>query len=141
MKASLRAAWMGGVVVVLSLVLGASPGSTQGMATAPAATPPPAAPPTVSAPPDATAPAASATPAAAPATPATAFESAAAKADPDCKVADVSCAWSHCNPLPGKWSSYHGCLTDSCKVTDQACMGDLIMDLSDPDRQRSNGQK
>lgn len=124
MTASPRAAWIG-VLTVLCTVVGAGSGSAQGGDGPPAASAAPAS-----------------TAAAAPSTPSapSAFDAAAAKADPDCKAADVACAWSHCNPLGRQWPSYHRCIADSCHVEQQSCFGDLIMDLNDPVRQKTGGR-
>jgi hypothetical protein len=118
MKASWRAACIGGVVV-LSAVLAAVSGVAQETASPPG-------PPAAASPP--------ATPEAAPA------PAPAASPDPDCKPADIACAWKHCNPLGSQWQSYHACIVESCHVDAQACQIDLIQDLNDPDRQKTGGQ-
>jgi hypothetical protein len=111
MSAFLKAASIGGLVLVFA-GLGAGAGSTQT-----SATPPPAA----SAP------------------PAAAVSPADLKANPDCKLpADIACAWSHCYPLPGKWKSTSACIVGSCKVREQECTNDLIQDVLDPDREKAH---
>ena len=114
MKRFLLAVAIGGLAMSALLLLEPVAGSAQGSATAPAATPPPTSTPSIT---DAT----------------------AAKFDPDCKTADVACAWSHCNPLAQKWQSYRACIDAGCHVQPQSCLGDLIMDLNDPDRQKTGG--
>jgi hypothetical protein len=123
MKMPLKAAWLGGIIT-LSLALGPSAGVAQ--SAAPAASPAPAA----------------AAPAA-PAAPLSDADQAALKADPDCKPADVACAWTSCYPLADKYNgSNSACLVASCKIAKgSACMPDLISDLNDPDRQASKGTK
>jgi len=117
---SLQAACIGGLVSLLAF-LGPDPGSAPGGAGAqPETAPATAAPP--------------------PAPPLSRTDAAAAKADPDCPAADVACAWSHCNPLGRQWQSYHACIIDSCHVESRTCMGDLIMDLNDPARQKTGGR-
>ena len=123
MKAPLKAVWLGGIVT-LYLALGATAAMAQ--SAAPAASPAPAA---------AAAPAVEA--------PLSDADKAALKADPDCKPADVACAWTSCYPLADKYNgSNSACLVASCKITKlSACMPDLISDLNDPDRQASKGTK
>src|ERR1700712_5091503 len=106
MKMSLKAVWLGGVIT-LSLALGPSTGMAQSAA-------PPASP----------APAAAAP---APEAPLSEADQAALKADPDCKPADVACAWTSCYPLADKYNgSNSACLVASCKITKgSACMPDL----------------
>lgn len=123
MRASLQAACIGGLVALLA-VLGLDAGSAPGGAGAQPET-------AVQAPPTAAPP---------PSPPLSATDAAAAKADPDCQAADVACAWSHCNPLSRQWQSYHSCIVDSCHVQARSCIGDLIMDLNDPDRQKTGGR-
>jgi hypothetical protein len=122
MKTPLKAAWLGGIVT-LCLVLDPSAGMAQ--SAAPAASPAPAA------------------AAPAPAAPLSDADQAALKADPDCKPADVACAWTSCYPLADKYNgSNSACLVASCKITKgSACMPDLISDLNDPDRQANKGTK
>jgi hypothetical protein len=122
MRASLRAVCFGGLVALLA-ILGLDAGSATGAAGAQPEI-------AVQAPPTAAAP---------PSPPLSATDAAAAKADPDCQAADVACAWSHCNPLGRQWQSYHSCIVDSCHVQERSCIGDLIMDLNDPDRQKTGG--
>jgi hypothetical protein len=126
MRAFLQAACIGGLVALLT-VFGPDAGSSPGGAgaqpeTAPAPAPTPPTPPPPLSPADAIA------------------AKAAAKADPDCQAADVACAWSHCNPLGKQWQSFHACIVDNCHVQERTCMGDLIMDLNDPARQRTGGR-
>jgi hypothetical protein len=128
MRASLQAARIGGLVALLA-VLGPDAGSAPGGAGAQPLTAVPA---PTTAPPPPSQPIS--------ALPLSAADRAAAKADPDCQVTDVACAWSHCNPLGKQWQSYHACIVDSCKVQDRSCMGDLIMDLNDPARQKTGGR-
>jgi hypothetical protein len=123
MRASLQAARIGGLVALLA-ILGPDAGSAPGAAGAQPQTAVQA--PTSAAPP--------------PPPPLSAADRAAAKADPDCQAADVACAWSHCNPLGRQWQSYHSCIVDSCHVQERTCMGDLIMDLNDPARQKTGGR-
>lgn len=127
MRASLQAVCVGGLVALLA-VLGPDLGSAPGDAGAQPQTAVQA--PTTAAP----------SPPLSPAPPLSAADRAAAKADPDCQVTDVACAWSHCNPLGHQWQSYHSCIVDSCHVEARTCMGDLIMDLNDPARQKTGGR-
>ena len=122
MRASLQAVCIGGLVALLAL-LGPDAGSAPGGAGAQPDTAVQA--PTTAPPP--------------PSPPLSAADAAAAKADPDCQAADVACAWSHCNPLGRQWQSYHACIVDSCHVQERSCMGDLILDLNDPARQKTGG--
>jgi hypothetical protein len=129
MGALSRAVRIGGVIAVCVL-LGTGQGSAQNGAGAPA--------------PGGATGATGATSASQPgpaATPASlsAADAAALKADPGCQPAAVACAWSHCYPLGSKWTSYSGCIADSCQVKDKACVMDLIQDLYDPDRERHRG--
>lgn len=123
MKTPLKAAFVGGIVILFA-ALGADVSVAQTAPPAPAASPPPAA-------------------AAAPAAPLSEADQAALKADPDCKPAEVACAWTSCYPLADKWNgSNSACLVASCKITKgSACMPDLISDLNDPDRQANKGTK
>jgi hypothetical protein len=123
MRASLQAVRIGGLVALLA-ILGPDAGSGLGGAGAQPQTVVQA--PTTAAP--------------TPPPPLSAADRAAAKADPDCQAADVACAWSHCNPLGRQWQSYHSCIVDSCHVQERTCMGDLIMDLNDPARQKTGGR-
>ena len=114
MSAFLKAASIGGFVLVFG-ILGVGAGSTQ---TSSAPPPPAAAPPAA---------AATASP-------------ADLKANPSCKApADIACAWSHCYPLTAKWKSTSACVAGSCKVRDQSCSNELIQDLLDPDREAAHG--
>ena len=122
MSAFLKAASIGGLVLVF-VVLGAGSGSAQSGAAAP--------PGATSAPPATVTPASSAGPAA---------SAADIKANPDCKAAaDIACAWNHCYPLSDKWKSTSACVAGSCKVHDQSCSNSLIQDLLDPDREKAHG--
>lgn len=123
MKTPLKAAFVGGIVILFA-ALSADVSVAQTAPPAPAASPPPAA-------------------AAAPAAPLSEADQAALKADPDCKPAEVACAWTSCYPLADKWNgSNSACLVASCKITKgSACMPDLISDLNDPDRQANKGTK
>ena len=122
MKLPLRAVWAGGI---FALCLAFGPGSGAAQGAGPASPPPP-----VSLPPPATT------------APMSQADEAALKADPDCKPADVACAWSACYPLADKWNgSNSACLADSCKMKDKACVQDLVSDLYDPDRQASKGTR
>jgi hypothetical protein len=123
MRASLQAAGIGGFVALLAILgldVVSAPGGAVAQPEAAVQAPPAAAPPP-SAPPSAT-------------------DAAAAKADPDCQAADVACAWSHCNPLGRQWQSYHACIVASCHVEARSCVADLIMDLNDPNRQKTGGR-
>jgi hypothetical protein len=113
MGVSLKAAGIGGVVV-LCVALGAVSGSAQTSGGGAAAGPPPTA-------------LAASSPGAA----------ADAKADPNCPLPDVDCAWKQCYPLADKWKSYTACLSTACHVKQQTCIQDLIQDLYDPDREKS----
>jgi hypothetical protein len=123
MRASLQSVCLGGLVALLAILgpdLGSAPGGAGAQPQTAAQAP---------------------TPTAAPASaPLSAADAAAAKADPDCQAADVACAWSHCNPLGRQWQSYHSCIVDSCHIEARSCMGDLIMDLNDPARQKTGGR-
>jgi hypothetical protein len=123
MKASLQTACIGGLVALLT-ILGPNAGSEPGGAGAQPGTAVLA--PTVAV--------------TAPSPPLSAADAAAAKADPNCQATDVACAWSHCNPLGRQWSSYHSCIVESCHVEERMCMGDLIIDLNDPARQKRGGR-
>jgi hypothetical protein len=124
MRASLKVAGIGGLVALLGFLgsdAGSQPGGAGGQPQTVASAAAPAAP--------------------VPSAPLSVADAAAAKADPDCQAADVACAWDHCNPLGKQWASYHACIADSCKVADRVCMGDLIMDLNDPARQKTGGRR
>jgi hypothetical protein len=117
MRAFLKAVAVGGFVVVSSAFV-ADVGSAQ----APAATPPPAA----------------ATPPAAPPVDA-ATAAADAKADPDCKPAQIACGWSNCYPInQTKYPSLTACVLKNCNVSDE-CKSQLVQDIFDPDREQSRG--
>ena len=123
MRASLKAACFGGLVALLATIeldAGSATGEAASQPEAAAQAPPSAAPP--------------------PSAPLSTTDAAATKADPDCQAADVACAWSHCNPLGHQWQSYHACIVDSCHVEARSCIGDLIMDLNDPGRQKTAGR-
>jgi hypothetical protein len=123
MRASLQAACIGGLVALLTILgldAGAAPGGADTLAETAAQAPPTAAP--------------------TPSPPLSATDLAAAKADPDCQATDVACAWTHCNPLGRQWQSYHSCIVDSCHVEARSCIGDLIMDLNDANRQKTGGR-
>ena len=92
MKAFLRAAGIGGLVLA-GAVFVAGVGVAQG-------------------------PASSSPPAAAPATPPASTATAAddAKADPACRPAEIACAWSSCYPInESKYHSLTACITQNCK--------------------------
>ena len=114
MSAFLRAAAIGGFVVVCSAFV-ADAGSAQAPASgAPAA------------------------PAASPAD--TDAAAADAKADPSCKPTEISCAWTQCYPIDQtKYPSLTACITKSCNVSDQDCKKQLVLDVYDPDREQAKG--
>jgi hypothetical protein len=125
MMLSLRAACIGGLVA-LSSILGCGSGFAQTAAAGQTAPPPVAAAPVAAAPGPA---------------PLSIADAAAAKADPHCQASDVSCSWNHCYPLSDKWHSYSACIADACHVKVQDCVMELIQDLYDPDREANKGTR
>ena len=123
MRASLQVARIGGLVALLAILVPDAGSAPAGASAQPATAAP--APATATPPPP----------------PLSVADAAAAKADPDCQAADVACAWSNCNPLGHQWQSYHGCIVASCHVEARSCVGDLIMDLNDPARQKTGGRR
>jgi hypothetical protein len=113
MRAFLKAASIGGFVVVCSAFL-AAVGSTQ--------TPISSAPAASMAPTD------------------DAAAAADAKADPSCKPAQIACAWSGCYPIDHtKYPSLSSCIVKACNVSDDDCKKQLVQDVYDSDREQAKG--